>query len=219
LSAGQSEDVKIFRAQLCVALKARGVPISTFLSAVGETDFKVAQRTLYDHVAAIERGEAPVSAENKSGRPTALSGEEWEIVCGAILCAEEKCDLAWVLAFAEASFSVEMSESTVTRYLREQRLTLQLVGTRPMPKGMLREKYVSIYYDFLLMLTNNGFFKGDPKGTYCIDSTTNSYRLERVKTYNIRGGKQKKVFVVQAGPYELLLGGFLFWRRNDATQR
>jgi hypothetical protein len=67
-----------------------------------------------------------------------------------------------------------------------------MVGLHPIPKGMMREKYFSIYCEFLLMLHNNGFFKRDARNTVCIDGTTNSMRTERAKTYNIRGGKQKK---------------------------
>lgn len=191
-SAGTPLVVKDYRAELVVALKKLGVSVDVFLAANNETRFPVSRSTLFEHVAAIERGEAPLSSEKRSGRPGALTGEQWDIVCGAILYAEEKCDLSWVKAFIEDAFDVDVSEPTISRHLKENHLTLQMVGQRPMPKGMSREEYVSIYYDFLLLLQNNGFFKGDHSNTYCIDHTTNSYRLERVKTYNIRGGKQKK---------------------------
>ena len=191
-SAGTPPVVKEYRAELALALKKRGVPLYTFLLANNETRFPTKQSTLYRHVQRVDAGEAPLSAEKKSGRPGALTGEQWDIVCGAILSAEEKCSISWVKAFVLNSFGVDVSEATVSRHLKDCRMTLQMVGLRPMPKNMTRENYVAIYYEFLLSLHNNGFFQGDPKSIYCIDSTTNSYRLERERTYNIRGGKQKK---------------------------
>ena len=191
-SAGTPQVVKEYRAELASALKKRGVSLDVFLAANNETRFSVSRSTLFNHVAAIDRGEAPLSSEKKSGRPGALTGEQWDIVCGAILASEEKCDLAWVKDFIESAFGEEVSDSTITRHLAENRLTLQMVGLRPIPKGMTREKYLSIYYEFLLMLHNNGFFKGDARNTVCLDGTTNSTRTERTRTYNIRGGKQKK---------------------------
>jgi hypothetical protein len=62
---------------------------------------------------------------------------KWDIVCGAILASEEKCDLAWVKAFIESAFGVEVSDSTITRRLADNRLTLQMVGLHPIPKGMM----------------------------------------------------------------------------------
>ena len=42
-------------------------------------------RTLQEHVKAIDERKAPLSAENKSGRPAKLTDEQWDIVAGAIL--------------------------------------------------------------------------------------------------------------------------------------
>ena len=136
-SAGTPQVVKEYRAELASALKKRGVSLDVFLAANNETRFSVSRSTLFDHVAEIDRGEAPLSSEKKSGRPGALTGEQWDIVCGAILASEEKCDLAWVKAFIESAFGVEVSDSTITRRLADNRLTLQMVGLHPIPKGMM----------------------------------------------------------------------------------
>lgn len=197
-AAGTPAELKIYRAELCIALEKRGVAISTFMQANDETSFPVSKRSLYDHVSSIKSGVEPLSAEKKSGRPGLLKGEEWDVICGAILTAEEKCDMAWIREFAAANFDVELSDSLISQHLNDRRLTLQLVGSRPMPKGMRREQYVLQYYEFLLKIHRDSFFSGDPRMTICADSTTNSYRLERVRTYNIRGGKQKKF--MQAKP-------------------
>jgi hypothetical protein len=88
-SAGTPQVVKEYRAELASALKKRSVSLDVFLAAKNETRFSVSRSTLFDHVAEIDRGEAPLSSEKKSGRPGALTGEQWDIVCGAILASEE----------------------------------------------------------------------------------------------------------------------------------
>jgi transposase len=152
----------------------------------------VSQSTLYRHARAIDAGGTPLSAEKNQGHPGLLTGEQWEVVAGAVLVAEEKVDLQWVVDFVDSAFGMDVSTATVSRHLADLNITLQLVGKRPMPKGMTRSQYVTQYFEFVLTLDQAGFFKTDPKRIICVDSTSNSYRLERVKTYNIRGGKQKK---------------------------
>ena len=82
--------VKEYRAQLAAALKRQGVSLDVFLKANNETDFIVKRRTLFQNVKAIDEGEAPLSAEKKSGRPVKLTDEQWDIVAGAILLEKKK---------------------------------------------------------------------------------------------------------------------------------
>ena len=77
--------VKEYRAQLAAALKRQGVSLDVFLKANNETDFIVKRRTLFQNVKAIDEGEAPLSAEKKSGRPAKLTDEQWDVVAGVIL--------------------------------------------------------------------------------------------------------------------------------------
>jgi hypothetical protein len=67
-----------------------------------------------------------------------------------------------------------------------------------MPKSITEEKYVQQYYECVLKLHNEGFFKWDPKKIVCIDCCTNSRRLEREKTISMRGAKPKKFSAAKA---------------------
>jgi hypothetical protein len=89
-AAGTPAVVKEYRAQLAAALKRRGVALDVFLEANSETDFPVGRQTLFRNVKAVDEGEAPLSAEKKSGRPAKLTDEQWDVVAGAILLEKKK---------------------------------------------------------------------------------------------------------------------------------
>jgi transposase len=89
-AGGTPAVVKEYRAQLAAALKRQGVSLDVFLEANNETDFVVKRRTLFQNVKAIDEGEAPLSAEKKSGRPAKLTDEQWDVVAGAILLETKK---------------------------------------------------------------------------------------------------------------------------------
>jgi len=209
-STGTPQDIKEYRATLALELEDMGVSLATFLKANNKTNYQVSQATLYRHVAALRQGDAPLSVEKKSGRPKKLSNENWDIVAGAILCAQEEVNLEWIVSFISKNFDVDYDESTICRKLDKLKLTLQMTGSRPMPKGMLREEYVTIYYNFILHLHNSSFFIYDPKKIVCIDFTTNSYRLERRRTYSISGGKQKKFGGAKPKYTDTFMGAFCY---------
>ena len=89
-AGGTPAVVKEYQAQLAAALKRQGVSLDVFLKANNETDFVVKRRTLFQNVKAIDEGEAPLSAEKKSGRPAKLTDEQWDVVAGAILLEKKK---------------------------------------------------------------------------------------------------------------------------------
>jgi hypothetical protein len=89
-AGGTSPEVKEYRAKLAAALKRRGVSLDVFLEANNEAGFPVGRATLFRNVKAIDAGEAPLSAEKKSGRPTKLTDEQWDVVAGAILLEKKK---------------------------------------------------------------------------------------------------------------------------------
>jgi hypothetical protein len=89
-AGGTPAVIKEYRAQLAFELKQRGVSLDVFLDANDATQFGVKLRTLQEHVKAIDEGEAPLSAEKKSGRPAKLTDEQWDVVAGAILLEKKK---------------------------------------------------------------------------------------------------------------------------------
>lgn len=190
--AGVSPEVRVFAAELALALQKRGVSRSVFVEAASETSYPVTKPTLNRHIAAVSKGEAPLSSEKKSGRRPLLSTEEWDVVAGAVLCAEERTHLQWVVDWIAKSFNVDVSLSTVSNHLAELKLTIKLVPKRLMPKGMTRDAYARLYYEDVLKLHNSGFFKNQPNLIYTIDATSNSRRLERETTISISGAPAPK---------------------------
>ena len=111
-SAGTPAVVKEYRAELALALEGLGVPLKTFLEANNKTSHAVSKSTLYEHVAALRKGDTPLSAEKKTGNRAKLSAEQWEVVAGAILSSEEEANIRWILDFIEANFDVVPSSRT-----------------------------------------------------------------------------------------------------------
>lgn len=185
--------VKDYRAALAAALLDRGVPLKTFLEANNSTDFPVSQSTLYAHVAAVHERRPPLSAEKGSGRPSKLTDEQWSIVFGAVLMAEEKTDLTWAVRFVLAAFDVNLDESTISRHLAKNGLTFRLTCRRTRPANVSEDQYAKQYFEFVKTLRDDGFFKHDPKRIICVDFVTNSRRLERERTIAMLGSKQKKL--------------------------
>lgn len=191
-TAGVSPEVKTFAAQIALELQKRGVSRALFVEAAKETSYPVAKATLDRHIANIEKGEAPLSAEKKSGRKPLLSDEEWDVVAGAILCAQEKTHLQWVVDWISDNLHVDIDLSTVSVHLKEMKLTIKLVRKRPMPKGMTREQYVKLYFEDVLQLHNTCFFLASPDTIYTADATSNSRRLERETTIGMSGAPAPK---------------------------
>ena len=65
--AGVSPALKEHTAAFAAALRARGVALETIVSALQETSYVPKKRTLQEHMAAIKRGDALLSAEKNSG--------------------------------------------------------------------------------------------------------------------------------------------------------
>jgi transposase len=192
-SGGTPALVKDYRAQLARALRDAGVRLETFVEANNSTSFPVALRTLQEHVAALEAGRAPLSAEKKSGRRAKLTEEQWAVVAGAILLSAEKTDLQWVVTWIRENLDIDVDYSTVSRHIAELQLSFRLTGGRPRPKLFSSFEYVQEYYDFIKSLHDTGFFNHDPKRIVCVDFVTNSRRLEREKTIAMVGSKQRKL--------------------------
>jgi hypothetical protein len=191
--AGVSADVKEHTAAFAVALQARGVPLETFVSALKETSYAPKKRTLQEHMAAIKGGEAPLSAEKKTGPQPVLTDEQWAIVFGWALAQEKIVDLETVRRWIAANLGINVSHATISRHKDEMCLSFQLVGRREMAPSMTRDAYVLGYFNFVQSLHRSGFFDFDPRRIICLDFVTDSRRRECERTLALRGGKQKKI--------------------------
>jgi hypothetical protein len=192
-TAGTPPDLKEYRAELALQLKRCGVSVDTFLEANNNTSFPVGRTTLFNHVKALERGEAPLSAEKGGGGQSKLTDEHWLVVAGTILLQEEKTDLQWVVTWITDNLGMGLSLATVSRHLDALDLCFRLTGGRPRPKLMSSEQYVEEYYNCVKKLRDEAFFDWDPKKIVAVDCCTNSRRLEREKTISMVGAKQKKM--------------------------
>lgn len=189
-------EVKEFRAQLGIALRKRGVSLDVLVEACDETDFPVARTTLFRHVQRLEADEPVISPDYAEGRPRLLTDEQWLVVGGAILCAEERTHLVWVRDWVRRYLGVELSVPTVSRHLKELSITAQSIVSRSLKHNMDRGTYVRLFYNDVLELHKRGFFT-DMSKVVLHDSTSNSRRLERYTTLNISGGKARKLSAVE----------------------
>ncbi len=105
----------------------------------------------------------------------------------------------------EADFAQTLAFATVSRHINRLQLSFRLTNGRPMPKSMTEEKYVQQYYECVLKLHNEGFFKWDPKKIVCIDCCTNSRPRARENNFNERS-KTEKVFGCQSNLYQYVHG-------------
>jgi hypothetical protein len=191
--AGQLPELVEYRAILAAQLRARGVPLATFVEANNETPFPVALRTLQLHVSRVTADQTPLSAEKNSGARAKLTAEQWDVVAGAILLEPKKTDLQWAATWIKTNFDVDVSLATVSRHIAELHLTFRLTGGRPRPQNFSASDYVCQYYEFVKLLHDTGFFNYDPKRIICVDFVTNSRRLDREKTIALIGSKQQKL--------------------------
>lgn len=191
--AGVSSDVKEYAAEVALALQGQGWTVAEIVDLLSRTSYAPKQRTLELHLSKLKRGDTPTSSEKGSGRNTKLSEEQWKIVAGWILSREEPLDLAAVCRWIFLNFGITVDTSTVSRHKKHLGLSFQLFGSRPMPAGTTRDEYVIGYFNFLKELNDSGFFAFDMDKIVCVDSLTNSQRVERARGINFIGGKQRKL--------------------------
>ena len=169
------------------------MPMKTIRAAMKDADYDVGKSTLARHVASLEAGGTPFKDEKATGAEAKLSAEQWEIVAGAILAAEEKVGLFWVQRFVLQNFNVEYQNTSVSDHVAQLQLSFKLAASRTHKPGVTHETYVQGYTDYCLDLCNRGFWDHEGHTYWCVDSVTNSQRCERQKTIGLIGGKQKKL--------------------------
>ena len=182
-------------ALLALYATREGAGVDDFYSLVEQSPLGIPKRTLYRWVSALEKGESPFKDEKQTGREKLLDDLQQNILFGRILSFLNdvtRVDLEVACREAKLLFGVEVSLPTMSRYLDEGQFSWKLTGSRPMPAKSNFKNYVVEYYNFLLRLHSEGFFKVHASKVVCIDFFTNSRRLERVRTFATRGGKQPK---------------------------
>ena len=188
-----SPDTRTVVAEFAVSAKRRGVPLEEFVKIAEGTSYTPAPRTLYRHVAAIERGDAPLSAKKATGARSLLTLVQKEILGGYLLTAEKKTDLFVCQTKSMEFFGVKIGHSTAGNYVHELELSFQLVGARSMPKDMTFDMYVKSYFDWLFERHQEGWLIISPSLLWCMDSFTDSHRRDREKTISGLNQKQRKL--------------------------
>jgi hypothetical protein len=74
--------------------------------------------------------------------------------------------------------------------MQKRSISFQLFGSRNWPKGMTKDVYVKGYFEFIKRVREHGIFYRDPSTVVCIDSCTNSVRIERKRGLAIVGRRQ-----------------------------
>ena len=176
--SGVPAAVKEHTAHFAVALQGQGVPVETILKALADTSYAPKRRTLMEHMAAIKGDNAPLSTEKGSGRPPALTDEQWAIVFGWALRQQKTVHLETVQRWIVANLDVDVSLASVSRHKDLMGLSFQLVDRHGTAPGSTRDEYVLGYFEFVQRLHLELFFDFDPDRVICIDFVTNSQRRE-----------------------------------------
>ena len=164
--------------------------MKTISAAVSATGYSPSKRTLFRHLRALEGGTSPLSSNKQSGARSKLTEEQMEIVCGAVLKQTCVVGLRFVVEWIKANFGVGVSSMYASRLMSEKSITMQLFGSRSWPVGTTKETYTKGYFDFIQKVRNDGVFKRRPAEIICIDSCTNSVRIERQRGLALKGGRQ-----------------------------
>ena len=157
-----------------------------------DTDYAPSRNILYEHMSKIKRGENMLSHDKHSGGHPKLMEEDWNIICGWILCQGSIPKLETVVKWIMVNFDVSLNKSTISRHLKEMGLSFQLASSRS-TKSNSPKDYAKGYYDFIMELRELEFFNYDKRKIICLDFGKNSYRLDRKKVIGIVGGKQPKL--------------------------
>jgi hypothetical protein len=171
--------------------------VEQFRSFFADSPYKPGRSTLFEHIAAVEAGGSPFAEEETRGRKGTLTEEQQYVLFGAILEEDDEVDLPKMRALAKKFFGVTAVPSTWSRMAKHGQLTFRLVAGRYMPKQMTTETYGDQYYQCIIDLFNSGFFAADPSKIACFDFASNSHRLQRRKTLQGKGTKQKKMAAVR----------------------
>lgn len=127
-SKGVSEEVKEHTASFALALESRNVPISIILDSLSETKYAPAARTLRLHMSKLKAAKGLFVADKASGRKSNLSDDQKLIVWGWILDQNKSVNFDAIIEWIKVNFGVEVSKPTLSRYLREAELSVQLDG-------------------------------------------------------------------------------------------
>jgi hypothetical protein len=193
--------------------RRKGCSVETFASFLEGTVFALSDRTLYRWVKAVEEGGTPMSAEKLSGNKLKVAWGDQMILAGWVLEMSDEntpIGLAAYVKQVKLWFNLDIDEATASRYMSKAQLTWQLTGSRPMPPGSTKENYTIEYFNFVKARTDDGFFSVPGHKLVCLDFFTDSRRVERVRTFAGKGGKQKKFARLQIKYTNSYLGGL--WR-------
>jgi hypothetical protein len=143
----------------------------------------------------LRSGQDIFTSDDKRGKKKLLTPEQENIFVGYVLdrndhgipVNREMCD-----NFLQRSFGVTMSRQNISKYLKQNKLSLQFMGSRMLTRVKTYTEYVQAYYQWLLDRHNEGFFQCRKKFLGSIDFMSNSRRVERLKTFSPVGQKQKK---------------------------
>ena len=191
--SGKLQETRQLQAEVTIGLRKEGWAWEKITKFFSFTSMPSSIRTLERDAAQLKEHGTIVSFNHNSGRKTAASVEQLNILFGAILLSEESVDQSWVERFLKQNLGIDVSFATITRYLSDGGFTLQLAGRRKHKNGITQQNYINMYFNYVKTLHERGIFTRSSNTILCIDSCSNSRRLERQKGYNVKGAKQKKI--------------------------
>ena len=140
----------------------------------------------------VRKEGSAISPTKKSGNVSKLSLLQKKIIAGHVLYTNDQGNTVSVDDYVHVAwefFGVKISPSSVSRYMVETHLSVQLVGKRWRKTGVTVAKYNKLYYDTLISLHNAGVFSNKREDLVCLDYVTTSRRTDVLRTI---GGKSRR---------------------------
>jgi transposase len=218
LPESDSKHVKIALAHIALALSEDDMELGRVVKNYKKAGYDYGRSTIFRWVGKLKSGQDIFTADDKRGNKKLLTPEQENIFVGYVLdknddgipVNREMCD-----NFIQRSFGVTMSRQNISKYLKQNNLSRQFMGSRQLTRVRSYSEYIKTYYQWLLDQHNDGFFQCEKKYLGSVDFMSNSRRVERLKTYSPVGQKQQKY----AGPKITYTDCFLTLLWADGVNR
>lgn len=185
-----SEQVRLTVAQMMVGMAQHNIPSAVRFDVAQEFFPLLAKSTLYRYMQRIEDEVEVFASVKASGATRKLSEQQAYILAGFVFVEEEKktpVDFSQAKAWIQENFSVELTQPTIARYLKQFALKLRQVRVRTTGKKLDGVGVQMHAYEFVLNVHENGWMH---RQLYSIDATYTSHRRDVRYALGVRGGNQ-----------------------------
>ena len=189
------KDLQTFMVRIYLVREARGMKRKEFFSEVREAGYAVSENYFMSLVKRMRASPAKEiwPEKKKGGRSKAMTSDMLEICAGWILHkneAGEEVHLKDYRDFVQQSFSITISDSMASRYLKESGMALKTTKKGGKAAGVDKETQAWLIWDWVLRMRSAGVFSYPRSKMASIDFTYTSHRSDSKKTFSAVGSLQ-----------------------------